>query len=160
MADSLFGDGGLKLLLELFLKADDLAAVHRNALLRLAVGQFDNVDGLELGEQLVHLLLAVAGRLADDEIGEVEEWALIRLGKAVARLDERAQVARQILFRVGNGLVGDGAQSHHGSAHRVRDLLGQIRAEHADDRRSLILELLDGQEGVAALVREFLKHSR
>ena len=82
VADGLLGDGGLKAPLQFLLEPDDLPAVHGNALLGLPVGQLDDVDGLELSQHLIHLLLAVAGGLAYHQIGEVEEGTLVRLGEA------------------------------------------------------------------------------
>ena len=160
MANGLLGDGGLEAPLQLLLEPDDLPAVHGDALLGLPVGQLDDVDGLEIRQHLIHLLLAVAGGLAYHQIGEVEEGTLVRLGEAVAGLDEGTQVPGQILLGVGDGLIRHGTQAHHCGAHGTGQLLGEVGAEGTHHRYALLFQLLDGQKGVSPLIGKLFKNFR
>jgi hypothetical protein len=160
VADGLLGDGGLEAPLQLLLEPNDLPAVHGDTLLGLPVGQLDDVDGLEIRQHLIHLLLAVAGGLAHHQIGEVEEGTLVRLGEAVAGLDEGTQVPGQILLGVGDGLIRHGTQAHHRSAHGTGQLLGEVGAEGTHHRYALLLQLLDGQKGVSPLIGKLFKNFR
>ena len=160
VADGLLGDGGLEAPLQFLLEPDDLPAVHGDALLGLPVGQLDDVDGLELSQHLIHLLLTVAGGLAYHQIGEVEEGTLVHLGEAVAGLDEGTQVPGQILLCIGDGLIRYGAQAYHCGAHGTGQLLGEVGAEGTHHRHALLLQLLDGQEGVSPLIGKLFKNFR
>ena len=111
LADIIFCDGCIKLLFENALKALDLFLEELCAHLTLLVGELEDMNILELCKHLIHLLLAVACCLADDKIGEIEEGALVGLGKAVARLDKGAKVAGQILLGIGNCFACLGAEA-------------------------------------------------
>ena len=84
--------------------------------------QLHDVRRAQLVEQLVHFLLSVAGRLAYDDVAEMEVRAGVRQREAVARLDERAEVARQVLFRRGYRLVARAAERDGDAARRVDQL--------------------------------------
>ena len=74
----------------------ELGRPHVQRVLLTSLRQMQHVDGLQLAQQLVHFLLAVAGRFAHDQIGKVGVRALVRHGKAVAGLDEQAQVCGKV----------------------------------------------------------------
>ena len=122
--------------------------------------KMQNVRALELVEQLVHLLLAVAGGLADDHIAKVRKRALLRIGKTVGRLDERAEVCRQHLLGLGNHLVGCTAQGHACSARGIDNLERRIAAQKADQAITRLLIILDANKRRLALLVEFLKRGR
>ena len=75
-----------------------------------AVRQLHDVDRLELGHVLVHLLFTVAGGFPDPQVREIEVRAFIGFAEAIAAFDQRAEVARQIFFRFLDGFIGGGAQ--------------------------------------------------
>ena len=125
-----------------------------------ALRQMQNVRALELIEQLVHLLLAVAGGLADDHVAKVRKRALLRVGKAVGRLDERAQVCRQHLLGLGNHLVGRAAQGHARSARGIDNLERRIAAQKTDQAIAGLLVVLNANKRRLALLVELLKRAR
>ena len=119
-----------------------------------------NVRALELVEQFVHLLLAVAGGLADDHVAKVRKRALLRIGKTIRRLDERAQVCRQHLLGLGNHLVGRTTQSHARGARGIDNLERRIAAQKADQAITRLLIILDANKRRLALLVELLKRGR
>ncbi len=160
-AQVVVGDGDAVEPLEALLEqaalfAPALALVGTLAALR----QVQDVHRLEVGEQLIHLLFAVAGGLADDQIREVREGALLRVGEAVGRLDERAEVRRQDLLGVGDDLVGRAAQAHRRGTGRVDDLHGRVAAQHAHQAISRLLEVFDADKRGLALLVELLERAR
>ena len=122
--------------------------------------QVQNVRALELVEQLVHLLLAVAGGLADDHVAKVRKRALLRVGKAVRRFDERTQICRQHLLGLGNHLIGRTAQSHARSPRGIDNLERRIAAQKADQAITRLLVILDANKRRLALLVELLKRAR
>ena len=145
--------------LQLLLKLDNFLFPQLQSFRALAVGQLHHIDGLEFAQHFIHLLFAVAGGFAHDQVGKIEEGALVGFGKAVAGLDQGAQVAGQVLFGFGDGFAGHGAQAHHSGAHGHGQLLGQIGAEHAHKGNALLLHLHGGDKGFFPLFVEFIKHS-
>ena len=125
-----------------------------------ALRQVQNVRALELVEQLVHLLLAVAGGLADDHVAKVRKRALLRIGKTVGRLDERAEVCRQHLLGLGNHLVGRTAQGHTRGARGIDNLERRIAAQKADQAITGLLVILNANKRRLALLVELLKRAR
>ena len=79
--------------------------------------------------QLIHLFLPVARRLADNEIGKVGIRALVAHIKAVARFDERAEIARQIDLRGRDRLGAHTAETHGEHPGGVQNLQWRKRAE-------------------------------
>lgn len=122
--------------------------------------KMQNVRALELVEQLVHLLFAVAGGLADDHVAKVRKRTLLRVGKAVGRLDERAEVCRQHLLGLGNHLIGRAAQGHTCSARGVDNLERRIAAQKADQAIAGLFVILDANKRRLALLVELLKRGR
>jgi len=122
--------------------------------------QVQNVRTLELPQQLVHLLLAVAGGLTDNHVAEVRKRALLRVGKAVGRLDERAEVCRQHLLGLGNHLVGRAAQRHARSPRGIDNLERRIAAQIPDQAITGLLVILDANKRGLALLVELLKRAR
>ena len=160
-AQVVVGDGDAVELLEALLEQAALLAPAGALVGALAaLRQVQDMHRLEVGEQLVHLLLAVAGGLADDQVGEVRERALLRVGEAVGRLDERAEVGGQDLLGVGDDLVGCAAEAHGRGAGGVDDLHGRVAAEHADEPVARLLEVLDADERRLALLVELLERAR
>ena len=157
-ADCLVGDGGLKVGFQLFLELDNLLGPQLQALGALGVWQLHSVHWLELTEVFVHLLLAVAGGLADNQVGEVEVRAFVGLGKAVAGFDQRAEVARQVLFRVRDGFIRGGAQAYDAGSHRHRNLLREVGAEGADEGNVFLLQLVGSHEGFLTHLAEFAEN--
>ena len=160
LAQLFLGDLDAEFFFQLVFEGDDLLAPELAAHRGLAVWQLHDVGILDLAEHLVHLLLAVAGGLADNQVGEVEEGALLGLGKAVAGFDQRAEVARQVLLRFRDGLVGEGAQADRDGAGGHDDLGGGVGAEGADKGDVLLLDFVGVQEGIAALFAEFFEDVR
>ena len=159
-AQLFLGDLDAEFFFQLVFEGDDLLAPELAAHRRLAVWQLHDVGILDLAEHLIHLLLAVAGGLADNQVGEVEEGALLGLGKAVAGFDQRAEVARQVLLRFRDGLVGEGAQADRDGAGGHDDLGGGVGAEGADKGNVLLLDFVGVQEGIAALFAKFFEDVR
>ena len=122
--------------------------------------KMQNVRALELVEQFVHLLLAVAGGLADDHVAKVRKRALLRVGKAVRRFDERTQICRQHLLGLGNHLVGCAAQGHTCSARGIDNLERRIAAQIADQAIAGLFVILDANKRRLALLVELLKRGR
>ena len=146
LADVILGDGDAVKGLQLLLEGDDLVPPEGEGGFIPAVGQLHDIGVLDLLEQLEHLLLAVAGGLAHHKVGEVEVGAGIGEGKAVAGLDEGAQVPGQVGLGCGDGLLGEGAQPHGQGPRRVHQLGGHKGAEHAHHPGALVLELLHAQK--------------
>ena len=95
--------------------------------------QLHDVRRAQLVEEFVHFLLSVAGRLSYDDVAEMEVRAGVRQCEAVARFDERAEVARQVLFRRGYRLVTRAAERDCDAARRVYQLPRREGAVCADD---------------------------
>ena len=147
----------LELLLEqAALLVPALALVGTVATLR----KMQNVRALELVEQLVHLLFAVAGGLADDHVAKVRKRALLRVGKAIGRLDERAEICRQHLLGLGNHLIGRTAQSHARGARGIDNLERRVAAQKTDQAITGLLVILDANKRRLALLVELLKRGR
>ena len=125
-----------------------------------ALRKMQNVRALELVEQLVHLLLAVAGGLTDDHVAKVRKRALLRIGKTIRRLDERAQVCRQHLLGLGNHLVGRAAQRHARSPRGIDNLERRVAAQKTDQAITRLLIILDANKRRLALLVELLKRGR
>ena len=124
------------------------------------MGQLHDVGLLNFVQQLEHLLLAVAGGLTHHQVGEVEVGAGIGQGKTVAGLDQGTQVPGQIGLGGGDGLIGEGAQTHGQSAGGIDQLDGNEGAEHADDLGTLVLQFLHAQEAGLPGLRVGLKICR
>ena len=86
-------------------QALDLRLPLPHGLLGDGLGQLHDVRGPETVHQLVHLLLAVAGRLPHHQVAEVEVGTGVGQGEAVAGLDQWTEVSRQALLRRGGGLL-------------------------------------------------------
>ena len=71
----------------------------------LRIGKLHQKDLFEISHVFVHLLLAVAGSLADYHIREIEEGALVGYRKTIAGFDQRAEVLGKILFCIWNGFI-------------------------------------------------------
>ena len=69
LAEVLDGDLVAGQFLDLRLEVADLLLPQGTAGGPALVGHFHDIDRLVLGQELEHLLLAVAGGLADDEVG-------------------------------------------------------------------------------------------
>ena len=122
--------------------------------------KMQNVRALELVEQLVHLLLAVAGGLADDHVAKVRKRALLRVGKAVRRFDERTQICRQHLLGLGNHLIGRTAQSDTCGPRGIDNLERRIAAQEADQAIARLFVILNANKRRLALLVELLKRGR
>ena len=147
----------LELLLEqAALLVPALALVGAIATLR----KMQNVRALELVKQLVHLLLTVAGSLANDHVAKVRKRALLRRGKTVRRLDERTQICRQYLLGLGNHLVGRATQRHARSPRGIDNLERRVAAQKADQAIARLLIILDANKRRLALLVELLKRAR
>ena len=123
LAQRLVGDLHIEALLELLFEqlaflVPDVAGVGAVASLR----QLHDMHRLDVGKQLVHLLLAIAGGLAQDHVAEIGERALVGEREAVRALDERAEVFRQHRFGIGDGLVIHAAQAHRACARGIDQL--------------------------------------
>ena len=130
-------------------------AVHGVAIGTLAVGEFHDVDRLEFSQELVHFFLAVAGSFSYDQIGKIEEGALICEGKAVAGFDKGAEIAGEIPLCILDGFIRGGAQTHHAGPHCHGDLLGEVGAEHTDHWDTVIFQLFYMEKRSFPLVGKF-----
>ena len=130
-------------------------AVHGVAIGTLAVGKFHDVDRLEFSQELVHFFLAVAGSFSYDQIGKIEEGALICEGKTVAGFDKGAEIAGEIPLCILDGFIRGGAQTHHAGPHCHGDLLGEVGAEHTDYWDTVIFQLFYMEKRSFSLVGKF-----
>ena len=126
----------------------------------LALRQMQHVRLLDLVEQLVHLLFAVARGFAHDHVGKIRKGAFVGQREAVRRLDERAQIRGQHRFCRRNGLVRHAAQRHRRRARRIHDLKRRVGAQKADELAARLLVVLHFNKRRLALVVEFLKRAR
>ena len=92
-----------------------------------------DVHGLELGELLVGLLLAIAGVLANHKVGALDVGAHATQLEAHEALDERAGVARHVPLGILGRPLGTSAEANLHGARGSHDLLGHVEAEAADD---------------------------
>ena len=128
--------GGQRAAAHLFELGDqplDLRAPERAVLRPLHLRQLHDVHGGHLGEQLVRLLLAVAGGLADDQVGDFSVGADLAQLEAHGRLDEGAGVLGQQPLDLAVGPLGAGAEPDAWPAQGADDLLGHVEAERPDD---------------------------
>ena len=158
MADGLLGDGGLSAA-QFLLEPDDLPAVHGDALLRLPVGQLDDVDRPELSQHLIHLLLAVEVVSPTTRSEEVEEGTLVRLGETELDLMRGLTGSGADLLGIGDGLIRYGAQAYHLMAPMARGVLGR-QVQKAPTTGSPAPSASDGQEGVSPLIGKLFKNFR
>jgi hypothetical protein len=66
------------------------------------IGQVHKMERFDAPQKLVHLFLAVAGRLSDQKIACREKRACIGNSIAIARFNQRAQVGRKGPLRIGD----------------------------------------------------------
>ena len=97
------------------------------------VGNIHDVHVLLRGKELVGLLLAIAGVLADYQVARLDVGADLAQLKAGKALDERASVARQVLLDFVGCPVGTRAQAHGDAVAGKHDLLGHVHTERTDD---------------------------
>ena len=97
------------------------------------VGDIHHIHVLLRGKELVGLLLAVAGVLADYQVARLDVGADLAQLKAGKALNERTGVARQMLLDLIGRPIGTGAQTHGNAVTGKHDLLGYIDAERTDD---------------------------
>ena len=117
-----------------------------------ALGQLHDMNRLDLAQKLVHLLLAVAGRLGKHPIGEVEERALVGHGQPVTGLDQRAQGLGQPGLGLQDPLLAVAAEPY-GNGPRSVDQLGRgIGTEGPHDLLPPLFYLVKRQEGVSPLL--------
>ena len=93
--------------------------------------QFEDVDRPRLGHQLIHLLLAVAGRLAHHQVGHFQERIRLQQMVAEGRLDQRAEIGGQMFFGGGNRFGRAAAKTDRHAAGRHDQLAGRELAEDA-----------------------------
>ena len=97
------------------------------------VGDIHDVHVLLRGKELVSLLLAIAGVLADYQVARLDVGADLAQLKAGKALDERASVARQMLLDLVGRPVGTRAQANGDAIAGKHDLLGHVHTERTDD---------------------------
>ena len=97
------------------------------------VGDIHDVHVLLRGKELVGLLLAIAGVLADYQVARLDVGADLAQLKAGKALNERAGVARQVLLDLVRCPIGTRAQAHGNAVTGKYDLLGHVDAERTDD---------------------------
>ena len=112
------------------------------------------MHGFDVGEQLVHLLLAIAGGLAQDHVAEVGEGAFVGEREAVGALDERAEVFRQHGLGIGDGFVVHAAQAHRTRSRGVHQLKRAVRAQVAAQLAAFLLVVHGVDEAGAARLVE------
>ena len=138
-ADGIFCDDSAEFRFQHLLKPYQFLAVKAYAGFCLAVGQFNDMDRLELSQHLIHFLFSVAGSLAYYQVGKIKEGTFVRLGKAVAGFDKGTEVSGQILLSVRYGFIRNGTQTHYRGSHGMGDFPGKIGAENTDHRYALLL---------------------
>lgn len=99
----------------------------------LDVGNIHDVHGLLRAEELVGLLLAVAGVLAHHQVARLDVGADAPQLEAVEALDERTGVVGDVLLHLVRGPVGAGAESHRDASGGHDDFLGHVEAERTHD---------------------------
>ena len=150
LAQLLCGDGVAGGLLDDLLEVGDLIGPLGDVLLALHLGHVHDVDRGLLGHDLVGLLLAVAGGLAHEEVGDAEEGAGLADERAHGGLDQRAGGLGEDLLAVGDPELRAAAQAGHDAVGCDDDLVGDIDAEGAEDLLALLLGLdeLGGTDAV------------
>ena len=115
--------------------------------------QLHEMQRFYAAQKFVHLLLAVAGGLAHEQVRSREIRAGVGDGIAVARFDERAQTGRQGPFGGRDGFLLLAAKPHrHGSGrpHQLHRGIGAVQADHQGPGRPQRLDV--GQKAVGQSV--------
>jgi hypothetical protein len=126
--DGVAGEGFQGLLV-----ADEFGPEEFPVVGRLALGHFHDVHGGVGGKGLVGLFLAVAGRLADDEVAGFDVGAKPGQLEADEGLDEVAGIAGQDGFGLFRAGLGPGAQADLDGPGGQGQLLGHEHAKGAHD---------------------------
>ena len=123
----------------------------------MSLRQMENVSRTDAIQQLIHFLLAVAGGLTHDQIGEIGVGTLVRQGEAIAGLDQGAQILGQMGFCRGNGLIAHTAKADADKAGSIQNFSRGKGAENARHSAAILLDLLDPQEACLTGIGKFLK---
>ena len=119
----------------------DLARPLLNVLRALHLRHVHDVGGLVGAEDLVGLLLAVAGGLAHVHVGHAEVRARMAEVRAERGLHQRAHAGGQHLFTGRHPELAAAAQPRDRAAACDDDLVGNVDAEGAEDLAAGFLQL-------------------
>ena len=124
LAELLCRDGVAGGLLDDVLEGGDLVGPLGDVFLALHLRHVHDVDRGLLGHDLIGLLLAVAGGLAHEEVGDAEEGAGLADKRAHGGLDQRAGGLGEDLLAVGDPELRAAAQAGHDAVSCDDDLVG------------------------------------
>ncbi|OPY04564.1 MAG: hypothetical protein A4E66_02576 [Syntrophus sp. PtaB.Bin001] len=120
------------------------------------LGKVHNVDGLQMGDQFEHLLLAVAGGFPDHGVGKGEKRAGVSQDESVTRFDQGTKIGGQNRFRGRNCTVRNGAEGNRNGVHGPDQLDRSIAAVQADQADSLLFPVQNVGEESADRIRDLL----
>lgn len=115
------------------------------------------MDVLDVIEELVHLLFAVACGFTDDQIGKVCEGAVLAYGKPVGAFNKWADVFREMLLRCCIAGVVHAAKGDSARSRCVGDFKRAVRAQVAYELAAIFLECLYAHEAIAVGLVEFIE---
>ena len=85
---------------------------------------------LEFGQHLIHLLLAVAGSLTDDEVGIESKWTGLAQDVAIAGFDQRTEISGKLgLCQRNSRIIIETAQDDVVESGGTDYLSGSVLAE-------------------------------
>ena len=159
-AEIVICDLSAELLLNVFSESQELSLIELESLFALRIRQIHDEYVLEVAHQLVHLLLAVACVLADNDVAEIEERTLVLFRESIAGLDERTEVGRKIFLSSRDGLARSRAKAYRRGTCSKRQLCREVRAVRSDDWCALIFNFLYVYECVSSCLGEFFEYLR
>ncbi len=148
LAQRVLGDLSSRKLLEARSQAAHLFPPQAAVGVRLTLRQLHHVHGLEVIQDLVVFLLAVAGGLAHQQVAGLDVRAYLGQLETQRGLDEGADVTGQVLLGLLGGDLGPGTEAHADAAGGDDQLLRHVGAEGPDHRAPrfpVIDQFLDAQ---------------
>ena len=143
LSELFHGDGVAGEFFHLLGKLCDLLFPFQDVLLALHLGNVHDIHGHVFAQNLIGLLLAVAGGLSDVHIRDAEERTCSAETGADAGLDQGAGALREHSLAAGDPELGAATEAGDNAVGRHDDLVGDIDTESTEDFSAFFLLGLD-----------------